>query len=71
MSKEVVGDKGKPKKVDEPIVVNDEFCDEFDEKMKKALSDIFNLNLDFTQTEDPDKFCDFCAFLQICRKRKE
>lgn len=71
MSKEVVGDKGKPKKVDEPIVVNDEFCDEFDKKMKKALSDIFNLNLGFTQTEDPDKFCDFCAFLQICRKRKE
>ena len=71
MSKEGVGDKGKPKKVDETIVVNDEFCDEFDEKMKKALSDIFNVNIKFTQTDDPDKFCDFCAFLQICRKRKE
>ncbi|MBE6326192.1 MAG: hypothetical protein E7077_03855 [Bacteroidales bacterium] len=71
MSKEVVGDKGKPKKVDEPIVVNDEFCDEFDKKMKNALSDIFNVDINFTQTEEPDKFCDFCAFLQICRKRKE
>ena len=71
ITKEVVGDKGKSKKVDEPVVVNDEFCDEFDEKLKKALADIFNVNINFTQTEEPDKFCDFCAFLQICRKRKE
>lgn len=71
VQKEVVGDKGKPKKVDETIVVNNEFCDEFDNKLKTALSDIFNANKNFTQTEEPEKFCDFCAFLQICRKRKE
>ncbi len=71
VSKEVVGDKGKPKKIDEPILVNDEFCDEFDGKLQNALSDIFNVNRDFTQTEEPEKFCDMCAFMQICRKRKE
>ncbi len=69
--KEVIGDKGKPKKIDETILVDDEFCDEFDEKMKNALSDIFNVDIDFAQTQDPEMFCDFCSFLQICRKRKE
>lgn len=71
LSKEVIGDKGKPKKIDEPILVDDQFCDEFDGKLKNALSDIFNVNRDFTQTEEPEKFCDMCAFMQICRKRKE
>lgn len=61
---------GEPKK-GEPILVDDKFCDEFDEKLKNALADIFNVNKDFTQTEEPEKFCDNCAFKQICRKRTE
>lgn len=71
VSKEIVGEKGKPKKVDESILVNDEFCGEFDGKLKNALSDIFNVNKDFTQTEEPDEFCKYCSFLQICRQRIE
>ncbi len=69
--KEVIGDKGKPKKENSAILVNDEFCDEFDAKLKNALSDIFNVNRDFTQTEEPEKFCKVCAFMQMCRKRNE
>lgn len=71
ISKEVADDKGETKNIKEEILVNEEFCDEFDEKLKNALSDIFNVNIDFHQTKEPEEFCEFCSFSQICRKRKE
>lgn len=62
---------GESKKKSSAILVDDKFCDEFDEKLKNALSEIFNKEIPFKQTEEPDNFCEFCSFVQLCRKRKE
>lgn len=54
---------------EEEVLVNDEFCDEFDEKLSESLSEIFSVDHDFVQTMEPEKNCGYCAFSQICRKK--
>ncbi|MBQ3609559.1 MAG: PD-(D/E)XK nuclease family protein, partial [Bacteroidaceae bacterium] len=56
-----------PRKTPVPVTDFREYEEEFREELQKLLDEIFNPEMDFTQTDIEEK-CAFCDFKALCRK---
>jgi PD-(D/E)XK nuclease superfamily protein len=51
------------------LVINDfnEISEDFNKNLNELVSDVFNPEISFTQTEET-KNCEYCAFSKICHR---
>ncbi len=61
---EIINQQGKEKEVVENF---DNFAEDFTEQLCACLTEIFDMETPFRQTEDA-KHCEYCAFKQICNR---
>jgi hypothetical protein len=54
-------------KIDSTEELSIDMLSEFEEQLKVILTDIFNPNSDFVQSDDLDT-CEYCSFKGICNR---